>query len=339
MNIELPLQPQNNSQLFGHEQLEQTLLHAFKGKHMPSSIILTGPKSIGKATLAYRLARFIFGQPSQSKSLYIAEDQLIFKRIANDNYSDLLVVQNSDSATQNISVDEVRRIKQFLHLSPAESNYRMVIIDAADDMTVAASNALLKVLEEPPQNTILLLISHNINKLLATIRSRCCVYRLHLPPKGEAEEVTRQLCPGIQAHESAQLLNLSTIPGQAIALYQANALEYYQAILEIMNKGNIINLHLVHKLADKSPKERWWVICYLVDYFLCKVIKYAGGIKIEPMIFAGEEEIIQSWSKISLDKLLELYQEILAHMQTITHSNLDHKHGLLLIFNCLRKQN
>jgi DNA polymerase III subunit delta' len=178
-------QPRETSVLFGHGEAERALLEAYQGGRIPHAWLIGGPPGIGKATLAYRLARFVLAHPNprlpavqKATSLAIAADNPIARRIAVQAQGDLLVLervlneQNGKLYTV-IRVDDVRKAVPFFGSTASEGGWRIAIVDAVDDLQREGANALLKVLEEPPPRTLLLLVSHAPGRELPTIRSRC----------------------------------------------------------------------------------------------------------------------------------------------------------------------
>jgi DNA polymerase-3 subunit delta' len=222
--------------LVGHEAAEHALLAAYRSGRLPHAWMITGPRGIGKATLAYRFARFVLagGIAGQTDllgdaptSLAIAEDDPVFRRVVSGGHADFLVIDRQmedgkGGARTEIVVDDVRRIGRFLRLTAAEGGWRVVVVDDADDMNRNAANALLKVLEEPPANSLLLLVCHNPGRLPATIRSRC--RRLALQPL-DAADVDRLLAShagDLSPGDRRILVSLAEgRPGRAIGLAAA----------------------------------------------------------------------------------------------------------------------
>jgi hypothetical protein len=177
--------PRETLALFGHAEAEQTLLDSYKSGRIPHAWLIGGPPGIGKATLAYRLARFVLAHPDpkvpvvqKAASLAVDADNPVAHRIAAQAQGDLLVLERIVNETTGklytvIRVDDVRRTVSFFGSTAGEGGWRIAIVDAVDDLQREGANALLKVLEEPPQRTLLLLISHAPGRELPTIRSRC----------------------------------------------------------------------------------------------------------------------------------------------------------------------
>ncbi|WP_421861715.1 DNA polymerase III subunit delta' [Parvibaculum sp.] len=175
----------------GQAEAERALFDAFMSGRMQHAWLLTGPKGIGKATLAYRMARFVlhYGTPEKARAagasdLSVPIDSTAFNQIAAGSHPNLITVRRPwDEKTKKlktvITVDEVRRIAHFFELTTTERGaWRVVVIDSADEMNTNAANALLKALEEPPPNGLFLVLSHQPGRLLPTIRSRCRTLRM-----------------------------------------------------------------------------------------------------------------------------------------------------------------
>jgi DNA polymerase-3 subunit delta' len=177
--------PREATALFGHADAEQALLSDYQSGRMSHAWLIGGPAGIGKATLAYRMARFVLANPDPSssavqtaRSLAVVPDHPVARRIAANAHGDLLALERaaSDSGTMRtvITVDQVRRTIGFFGSTAGEGGWRVCIVDSADELKYPEGpNALLKVLEEPPARSLLLLVSHAPGRLLPTIRSRC----------------------------------------------------------------------------------------------------------------------------------------------------------------------
>jgi DNA polymerase-3 subunit delta' len=183
--------PAETFSLIGHEAAESDLAEALGGRRMHHAWLLTGPKGVGKATLAYRFARNLLGAKHKgSRPLDVDPEDPIARRIAAGSHPDIFVLRRSvnektGKPKRDISADDARGLSGFFSLAPAEGGYRVAIVDAVDDLNRHAANALLKSLEEPPARTVLLLVCHAPGGALATIRSRC--RRLALRPLSDAE--------------------------------------------------------------------------------------------------------------------------------------------------------
>ena len=179
-----PPHPRATTRLFGHAEAERALLDAYRGGRLPHGWLIGGPPGIGKATLAYRMARFVLAHPDpqlaavrSAPSLALPDDHPVVRRVAAQAQGDLLVLERTIGETgklrTRIAVDDVRRSVSFFGSTAGEGGWRIAIVDSVDELNPASANALLKVLEEPPARALLLLVSHAPGRALATIRSRC----------------------------------------------------------------------------------------------------------------------------------------------------------------------
>ena len=185
--------PRDTVRLIGQATAEAAFLDAFTSGRLHHAWLLTGPRGVGKATLAWRIARFLlatpdpdpddmFGVPAPT-SLDVDPEHPVARRIAAGAEPGLKSVnrtenENTRRLRDQIVIDDIRALSGFFQLSAADGGRRVVIIDAADEMNPNAANALLKMLEEPPARTTLLLVCHQPSRLLPTIRSRCRTLRL-----------------------------------------------------------------------------------------------------------------------------------------------------------------
>ena len=192
--------------------------------------LITGPDGIGKATLAFRFARRLLAGMPETNDLALDPAHPVFRRVAASAHADLLTIalayddKRKRMKTQ-IAVDDVRRIGGFMALTPAEGGWRIAIVDGAESLNPASANALLKILEEPPQRAILLLVCSSPGSLLPTIRSRC--RRLALSPLDDAA-MARALAtylPNMDADQRSRLADLAEgSPGRALQLADAEGL-------------------------------------------------------------------------------------------------------------------
>jgi DNA polymerase III subunit delta' len=201
-DAEIPA-PRGTFDLVGHDAAETRLLEAWKSGRMPHAWLFTGPRGIGKATLAYRLARFVLrGEPVDqgpslfgeaelgptSEGLAVDPELAISRQVASGGHPDLLAIERSvnqrtKTLRREIVVEDVAALSSFLRLTSAAGGWRVVVVDSVDEMNRNAANAMLKLLEEPPKRALLILVSHAPGGLLPTIRSRC--RKLHLSPLGD----------------------------------------------------------------------------------------------------------------------------------------------------------
>ena len=260
--------PRDTPQLFGQSAAEHSFLEAYATGRLHHGWLLCGPRGVGKATLAWSIARFLlatppveedglFGAPPPPESLHIDPEHPVARRIAAGAEPGLksitrTVNEKTGKLRDVISVEDIRGLAGFFQLSAADGGRRVVIVDAADDMNTQAANALLKMLEEPPQSATLLLISHQPSRLLPTIRSRCRVLRLNtLAPNDMSEALARA------GHESttdaAALAELSSgSVGAAMRLSQLDGLKTYEQLVRLLHGLPQLDRAAAVKLAEAA---------------------------------------------------------------------------------------
>ena len=177
--------PLDTNILFGHDKAERELLDAFRNGRMPQAWIIGGPQGIGKATLAWRTARFIAANPDprlpavqRAENLAVDPNNPAARRIAAMSFGDLALLrrewnEKTKKHWTRITVDDVRAVLHLFEQSAGEGGWRMAIVDSADDLNVNSANALLKLIEEPPPRSLFFLVAHHPGRILPTIRSRC----------------------------------------------------------------------------------------------------------------------------------------------------------------------
>jgi DNA polymerase-3 subunit delta' len=190
--------PRETFALFGHDEAEAALLSAFRSGRIPHAWLIGGPQGIGKATLAYRMARFVLSHRDplaaavqRARSLAVDAGEPVARQVAAGAHGGLLTLERTlnDKGVMRtvITVDETRETISFFGSTAAVEGWRVCIVDTVDELNPNAANALLKILEEPPQQSLFLLISHAPRRVLATIQSRC--RKLSLRPLSQADVI------------------------------------------------------------------------------------------------------------------------------------------------------
>jgi DNA polymerase-3 subunit delta' len=260
-----PPHPRETTVLFGHGEAEQALLEAYRSGRIPHAWLIGGPSGIGKATLAYRMARFVLANPDpkapavrKATSLTLPHDDRTVRRIAAQGHPDLLVLERvvndkTGKLYTVIRVDDVRRTVPFFGSTAGEGGWRVCIVDTADELQYPqAANALLKILEEPPPNALLLLISHAPARLLPTIRSRC--RRLALRPLS-ADDVARGAALALNRNaDEPELREASALSegsvGRALTLLEGPALALRKRVFDLLERLPTVDPQALHALGD-----------------------------------------------------------------------------------------
>ena len=264
------LHPRRNVELLGHETSENTLLDAYNSGRLAHAWLLSGPKGIGKASLAYRFAKFLLSQgdaggglfgeslpKDEPQSLYLDPLDPVFSRVAGGGHGDLKAIERrfddkKGKYKTEIVIDDVRSIGHFMSMTSAEGGWRVVVIDSADEMNRNAANAVLKVLEEPPAKAILLLVSHNPGRLLPTIRSRCRKLSLSSLDETIVTRLLSQYYPDMSADDALELARLAECSiGRALDLEAEGGLELYRTLLSLLETLPNLNVSALHAVAAK----------------------------------------------------------------------------------------
>lgn len=348
------LHPRENHLLLGHSSAEDFFLKKFTDGNIPHSWLISGVQGIGKATFAYRVARFLLSGGKVTKSnnlfgdseisgMFIEKNAPIFSRVENNSHPDLLVIEpDIEAGKAEIAVDQIRRIGHFFAHTAGESKWRVVIIDSADDMNRNAANALLKALEEPPENAIIMLISHLPGRLLPTIRSRCQNIRLSpLSPK-DAMEVLEKAAPDISKKEAEFVIAVSGgAPGLAAEIYANSGLELYGKIIAAFSDVPNFNISKIHEIgalvAKKDGLLRWGVFTQVLRWFIASLVdeKMNGAADME--FIEGEQDIrAQMKGKYSVDQLAELWEKLGRIVAETDGLNIDRKLSTTQIFGMFR---
>ena len=178
--------------IVGHDKAVEQFAAAWQGRKLHHAWLLAGPKGVGKATFAHAAARRVLadaaGPSLELPGIATPDDHPVVRLVEAGSHPDMrwlqrLTSEKTGDLARNISVDQVRELGEFMGMTAALSPWRVAVIDSLDDLEKSAANALLKMLEEPPSNTLYLLISHAPGRLLPTIRSRCRL--LHFDALGD----------------------------------------------------------------------------------------------------------------------------------------------------------
>jgi len=334
-----PLHPRENSRLFGHIGAETALLDAVNAGRLHHSLLVTGPKGIGKATLGYRLARHLlkpdeadglFGPPEPATNFDLPEDDPTFRQVAAGGHPSLKVLERQKNPEtgkipRDITVADIRGLSDFYRMTSADGNWRVAIIDAADDMNANAANALLKILEEPPERSVILLLSHAPGRLLPTIRSRCHTVALSSLSSEDLRDAlaAQQLFP--TEEDLPLLLELSEgSVGVAASILQIDGLSLYRELESILAKpGNALNKEIdafSDRLAKNGQDEQYEMFADFFERALSR--KVLAAARTGDLPTPGGE----------LDRWLEVWEKVRTLFAQAKGLGLDRKHTILNAF-------
>ena len=284
--------PRETPQVFGQSKAEADFLEAFGAGRLHSGWLITGPRGVGKATLAWKIATFLLAAPEAGlfgePSLTVDPDHPDARLIQAGAHPRLSLIRRPwDDKTKKlkseITVDAVRSLKSFFHMSAADGGRRVVIVDAADELNRNAANAILKELEEPPENCTILLIAHQPSRLLPTIRSRCRELRC---ARLSADDLQKALAQA--GHPSEHSESLATLAGgsagDAIRLLNHDGLPLYAELIKTFDRLPQIDRPAALRLADacvgRGADVRFGMTLDLIDLFLSRAAR--AGLMGEP---------------------------------------------------------
>ena len=338
--------PRDTPRLFGQDAAQQAFLEAFNSAHLHHAWLITGPRGTGKATLAWSIARFLlatpkqdggglFGAPPPVETLAIDPEHPVARRMRAGSDSGLFVLRRpwddkGKRLRQEITVDEARRMKSFFALSSADGGRRVVIVDSADELNVSAANAILKILEEPPKDTTILMVAHQPSALLPTIRSRCRELRL-APLSGD--DIARALDQaGVDTGGATDALAALAAgsAGEAARLSLLDGPRLYAELVRLFDTLPRMDRSRALKLAEgaaaRGAEEKRALLHALTEIFLARLARTgATGQPPRPEAAPGESALLARLAPHPAAARLwaETAQEIGARTRHGTAVNLD----------------
>jgi len=367
MDLDEQSLPRMTQDLRGHKESEQLFLDAFNAEKIHHAWMLTGPKGIGKATLAYKMARFLLNNPpdaDQGPGLF--GDVLEKVAVTNINTDmdstanhlidagsnpDLMVTEKTEDPKTgkmrtNILVDDVRKINNFFHKTSSDGGWRVAIVDTADEMNRNAANAILKILEEPPKNSILIILAHAPGKLLPTIKSRCRMLPLNPLKSVTVAEILMAKHPDVEENTISGYVSLSNgSPGYAISLIEHKGLNLYSEMLGLLSTMPDINVPLMHDFAGaittKKSGDMFFLFSEMLSQFITRMIRHVSYMNTEHThnikeALDNEFQLMEELgTNIPLDQWAELWEKISKKITKADLLNMDRKQTVLDILNMI----
>lgn len=335
MEEESTYSPKNNPFLLGHQEAEQMFLAAWQNNSLHNSWLISGIEGIGKATLAYKFARFLLSADESRKadytSLEISPGSSVFRLVSQNSHPDLKIIerdytetdrkkvlksikdgeQMSDSELKTlkksafIRVDDVRTINEFMSKRSSGDGWRIVIIDSIDDMNPASANAVLKILEEPPHKALMLLISHNPNRLLPTIKSRCA--KLDLKPLNDTDlaSLLRRYRPELAETKVKRVAAIASGSiGKALNYVDNDAASRYDELCAIIAHGKKFTISEVMDFASSGAADEtsYNLSRELILKFLSEKVKTSSKIVEVADCWDNAVKVFSETERLNLDK-------------------------------------
>ena len=344
--------PRENPDLVGHEGAEKALLSAYHRGRLGHAWLISGQRGIGKATLAFRFARYLLASqgpsPEDGRRLALAPEHPVFRRLAGGAHADLITIERTVNdktgrLRSEIAVGEVRALPRFFATTAAEGGWRIAVVDCLDEMNRHGANSLLKILEEPPNNALILLISNSPGSVLPTIRSRC--HRLALQPLG-LEALCKLLAARFPELSEADNLALAQVsngsPGRAFPLAAAGGIAVYRDMVALLQTLPRIDGAALHRFSDRLARASnaglYRAARELLLAWIARMVREAAAGTEGEDVVPGEQALMRRLcAGRGLDPWLEVWENIGRLFVQADSVNLDKKQVVMSAFTALEK--
>ncbi len=325
--------PQDNMRLFGHAEAEAFLAQSYRSGKGHHAMLIEGPEGIGKATLAFRFANHVLSHPDPASAPETIGDpdpvSAVSRQISGGASHNLLhlsrpVDDKTGKVKTTITVDEVRRAGKFFSQTSGTGNWRIVVIDPADDLNRSAANAILKILEEPPKRALFLVLSHAPGRLLPTIRSRCLPLKL-TPLGNDALRMALENL-GVPAGQGSELLAAAKgSVSEALKLLNYGGGEIIEAYRQVLSADGPAARKAMHRLADAlSGKDSDTIFGFFLSHIGDDIIERARAAALQGSVGTAE-------------RLARLHSETTERLTVSQAYNLDRKQTLITILGELKQ--
>ena len=341
--------PMQTTKIIGHNSQKLDFLTCFAENRIPQCWLLAGDRGIGKASFAWQVSKFLLTtthKPTDLKIDLISNDLNsilepqsggTLSRITSGSEQRVYIVRRGYNESRktffkNISIDDIRKLQSYCSLSMTDGGKRIIIIDSADDLNKSSGNALLKLLEEPPKNTLFLLISHQSNRLLSTIKSRCQKLSFSNLNEADLAAVLATIgCKVNQTEANALYILSQGSAGAACRLINSNCITLYKDILNIVSSLPTLNiiktLQLNQDYFVKAKSNNFEIFFEMMQQFFSRLCKTGAMQSANLPSVSYEEEKIMTylcpspesaylWSKAANITLAKLNKGYLLNINT-----------------------
>jgi DNA polymerase-3 subunit delta' len=309
--------------IVGQDKAVEQFASAWASRKLHHAWLLAGPRGVGKASFAHAAARRVLadaaGPASSLPGVETSDDHPMVRLVEARSHPDMrqlerLVNEKTGNLARSISVDQVRSLADLFDLSPAMSDWRVVIIDSVDELEPAGANALLKMLEEPPPNSIFFLVSHAPGRLLPTIRSRCRRLDFQALDDDAMTSVLELAAPETSASERAKIVAMSFgSAGRALAFAALGLAKIEDAATAILRQGDPTNARrseLASELGKRGAGERYAAFLALAPTLIAREARQVDGARRERALdaYAKARELAAVAPRVSLDPAATVFQ-------------------------------
>ena len=326
--------------LTGHAKPQADFLAALNGGRMPHAWLLTGPKGVGKASFAYLAARLVLsgGSATAMSPALESDDAHLVEEGA---HPDLFVLKRDyNPKTQkfrgDIPAEAARDLRQSFNLSAGRGGWRVAIIDSIDELNRYGVNALLKLIEEPPEKCLFLIICHNPGRLLDTIRSRCRMLSFNALDESDLQSIVHGRLEGSDPNEVAASAFLAQgSAGYALMLSEEGGFDLYREMIGVLETAPQLDVEKLHGLAGRfgarAAPEQFSIFCFLLSGWLHRYVRFAStGAGFQP-VFEGEEALVNRLldDGLGVEPFVALWEKVEQDSRAVEALNLDKKQAVL----------
>ena len=300
-------EPWKNKLFIGHQPIISQLDRLKNNNSLTNTLLFSGPFGLGKCTLAFRYANYIFSDNTSSFMNYEQVNNNTFSHISNHSYPNLYYISNADEnrSSLEIKIEEIRKLKGNLTGKLLNGGYRVIIIDTINDLNKSAQNALLKILEEPPVNTLFILITHNVCSVPDTILSRCLKFNFKNLSISDTKQVIAHLSHEMNVQQIIDMYGMHATPGKIVHLMNNNFEEIIQDFNDLIKSKNINEKNVLKTIKHYSKKENFGSFNILFELFMIwlrnNAIGFLADLKEDYKLY----ELLSYWDKYS-DKYYNL---------------------------------